>query len=147
MLRKLRLDDLPYIIAIEQQTQLVPWTAEAFKICFSRDYYGWVLEIEQKIVGFIIVVVHGEECHIMNLAVLSNYQRQGWGTSLLTHALQTAQKNGARFAYLEVARSNTRAIGLYEKLGFYQVGERKGYYPVLQGREDALVLAKELAPC
>jgi len=36
------------------------------------------------------------------------------------------------------------AYQLYEKLGFNEVGVRENYYPAYVGREDALVLAKEL---
>ena len=42
---------------------------------------------------------------------------------------------------LEVASTNQKAIRLYEKLGFEQVGRRKNYYR--NPREDALILRKE----
>jgi ribosomal-protein-alanine N-acetyltransferase len=29
-------------------------------------------------------------------------------------------------------------------MGFVEVGRRKDYYPALNGREDALIMAKEL---
>ena len=40
--------------------------------------------------------------------------------------------------------SNLVAYQLYEKLGFNEVGVRENYYPAYVGREDALILAKEL---
>ena len=43
---------------------------------------------------------------------------------------------------LQVASTNHRAIRLYEKLGFVQVGLRKNYYR--NPKEDALILRKEL---
>ena len=42
---------------------------------------------------------------------------------------------------IEVASTNHKAIRLYEKLGFSQVGLRKNYYR--NPREDALILRKE----
>ena len=42
---------------------------------------------------------------------------------------------------LEVASTNTRAIRLYEKLGFQQVGIRPNYYH--KPKEDAWILRKE----
>jgi len=46
--------------------------------------------------------------------------------------------------FLEVRPSNLVAYKLYEKLGFNEVGIRENYYPAFAGREDAVVLAKEL---
>ncbi len=46
--------------------------------------------------------------------------------------------------FLEVRPSNQVACNLYEDLGFNEVGIRENYYPAYVGREDALVLAKEL---
>ena len=39
---------------------------------------------------------------------------------------------------LEVRESNTPAIGLYRKLGFEEVGRRKGYYT--NPKEDAILM-------
>ena len=42
--------------------------------------------------------------------------------------------------YLEVRESNFSAIRLYNKAGFTEVGQRRGYYPTEFGREDALLM-------
>jgi ribosomal-protein-alanine N-acetyltransferase len=41
-----------------------------------------------------------------------------------------------------VRRSNEAARGLYENLGFQEVGVRQGYYP--DNQEDALVMSLNL---
>jgi ribosomal-protein-alanine N-acetyltransferase len=41
--------------------------------------------------------------------------------------------------------SNARALGLYHKAGFAEVGTRPGYYPAHDGKEDALILAMDLS--
>jgi len=43
-----------------------------------------------------------------------------------------------------VRLSNNAAIALYRAQGFNEVGMRKNYYPGENGREDALILAKDL---
>ncbi len=145
MLRTLFKSDVPQLLAIEEAVHVTPWTAETFAICFQAGYLGWVIEEQQKILGFIIVSMHTEECHVLNLCVAQAVQRRGLGHSLLDHALQMARQQGARIAYLEVRRSNLKAIALYQKTQFQLIGERKDYYQTVAGNEDALIFGKELA--
>ena len=55
-----------------------------------------------------------------------------------------AASAGARQAFLEARPSNTPAIRLYQSLGFVQIGMRRGYYQAVDGREDAIVLKRQL---
>ena len=63
---------------------------------------------------------------------------------MLEYALDYAKQQGAMAAYLEVRRSNTPAIALYQKMQFLPIGERKNYYTTVSGSEDALVFARNL---
>ncbi len=143
-LRILKPADLPSALAIEEATQVTPWTLDTFEQCLQAGYVGWVIEQENNLIGFIVISFIAGECHILNLCVDPAYQHQGFGWQLLTHALAEVEKEGGGTAYLEVRSSNKNAIALYKKMGFKQVGERKGYYPIPNGREDALMFAKHL---
>lgn len=145
MLRTLFKADLQQILVIERSVHVAPWTEDTFKTCFQSGYVGWAIEVNKKIIGFIIVSLRIEECHVLNLCVAREYQRQGWGCKLLEHALGHAKKLGIGIAYLEVRRSNAPAIFLYRKMQFHLIGERKDYYPTVSGHEDALIFAKSLA--
>ena len=46
---------------------------------------------------------------------------------------------------LEVRPSNTVAIRCYNAAGFNEIGSRKDYYPAANGREDALLFAREIS--
>lgn len=142
--RKLHEDDLGQVVAMENSTQVVPWTSKIFHDCYYAGYPGWVVEYQQKLISFTIIAIHGEECHLLNLCVHPDFQRQGIGSHMLLHAQDSAKKFGAMMIYLEVRESNAKAIALYKKSGFTQINIRKGYYPALEGREDALVFAKDL---
>ena len=144
MLRKLAKSDLNQILFIEQAVHVSPWTEETFNTCFQSGYIGWVIEEQHKIIAFVMISLRDEECHILNLCVLHEYQHQGHGKHLMQHALKQAKQMGADIAYLEVRRSNSRAINLYTKLHFQLIGERKNYYPTVSGQEDALVFGKTL---
>lgn len=145
MLRTLFKSDIPKILEIEEAVHLAPWSQDTFNTCFQTGCLGWLVEVEKKIVGFIVVSMRMEECHILNLCVAHKYQHQGYGRQLLQYALTQVHQKGAGIAYLEVRRSNIRAISLYRQMKFMLIGERKDYYPVADGgHEDALIYAKSL---
>lgn len=144
MLRTLFKSDIDQLLKIENAVHVAPWIEETFKTCFQSGYIGWVIEVDNSIVGFIIVSLRAEECHVLNLGVAHPFQKRGFGHQLLEHALQYAKQQGVGIAYLEVRRSNTRAISLYRKMKFLLVGERKDYYPTVSGHEDAFIFAKSL---
>lgn len=144
MLRALYKSDIAQMLLIENAVHIVPWTEETFRVCFQTGYAVWGVEIDKKLIGFIVVSLHTEECHILNVCVAHAYQHQGWGRKLLTYVTELAKQNGAGIVYLEVRRSNTKAISLYRKEAFHLIGERKGYYPTVAGQEDALIFAKSL---
>lgn len=143
MLRLFNTNDLASLVKIETLTQLAPWSEEVFKRCLEAGSAGWVVELDRQIVGFIMVLFQLDEVHILNLCIHPEYQHQGWGFQLLKHTLDDIKQAGGAFVYLEVRCSNKNAIALYKKLGFKQIGERKGYYTLPQ-QEDALVFARDL---
>lgn len=136
--------DLLALLAIEEATQPAPWSEAAFQRCWEANYPGWVLEQDDKIVGFIVISLASGECHVLNLCISPSHQRQGLGHQLLNYALKWAKEQGAGIVYLEVRRSNKQAIALYRKMNFKQIGERKNYYPTPKGQEDALVFARDI---
>lgn len=152
MIRRFSKLDLTQMMAIENSVHLVPWTEETFKMCFQPPHYlGWVLEQDsvsssqsKEIIGFIIVAIQSNDYHILNLCIAREFQRRGYGTKLLQHAIDYATQHHLGMVYLEVRRSNSRAIALYQKMQFHLVGERKNYYPIISGQEDALIYAKAL---
>lgn len=74
------------------------------------------------------------ECNITSLAVKKEFRKMGVGKALLD-ALSFPE------IFLEVRKSNAAAIALYEKCGFFTIGERKGFYS--HPKEDAVLMKKE----
>jgi ribosomal-protein-alanine N-acetyltransferase len=137
-------NDLLHLIAIENLTQDFPWQEDVFTQCFNSGYLGWVLEQENQVIGFVMLSFQIGECHILNIAIHPVYQRLGLGHQLLLEVLKQIKQKGANVVFLEVRRSNTIAISLYNKMGFVEIGVRNGYYPAKKNREDAIVFAKDL---
>ena len=95
-------------------------------------------------VGHGIMSVAVGESHLLNVCIHPDYQGLGFGRILVEHLIERARLGEASTMFLEVRPSNVVARELYSKLGFNEVGLRENYYPSHVGREDALVLAKEL---
>ena len=137
-------EDVPAVMAIERLVYPHGWTEGIFLDCLRVHYSCWVLEQGEKIIGYGIMSVAVGEAHILNVAVSPSCQGQGRGRDMLMHLLSTGRRHGAETAFLEVRPTNQIAIRLYETAGFHQVGVRRGYYPAGKGREDAVIMAREL---
>jgi len=146
MLRALNVvTDMQKLLDIEKVTQIAPWSLETFHKCLEAGSQAFICELENNLIGFIFVLNQAGEGHILNISVHPDYQRQGYGLKLIEEVFRVLKEDGATFAYLEVRKSNTKAIKLYEKLGFIRIGERKDYYAATEKKEDAIVFAKALS--
>ena len=94
--------------------------------------------------GFVLARVAGGEAEILTLAVEPAARRRGIGSSLVSAACLQARELGARAVFLEVNHTNQPARSLYARLGFREVGRRRGYYQSPDGSsEDALIFRVE----
>jgi len=136
--------DLEEVLKIEHTAYQFPWSDRIFRDCLRVGYSCWVFEEDSRIIGYGIISVAVGECHILNLCVRPSDQRQGYGRVLLEFLLNIARDHSADVAFLEVRPSNKTGLLLYHNAGFDEVGVRKNYYPHLDGREDAIILARTL---
>ncbi|MCB1691823.1 MAG: ribosomal protein S18-alanine N-acetyltransferase [Pseudomonadales bacterium] len=138
--------DLPNVLKNERRSYSHPWTEGIFVDCLNSGYECWLFVLEGRNVGHSILSIAAGESHLLNVCIHPDFQGHGFGRALVEHMLYRARSGGARTVYLEVRTSNKVAYSLYEGLGFNEVGVRRDYYPAFVGREDALVLAKEILP-
>jgi ribosomal-protein-alanine N-acetyltransferase len=134
-------EDLPAVMEIEEGAYKFPWSRKIFTDCMRVGYSCLVAEDGDEVVGYAIMSAAVGEAHLLNLCVKTKRQGCGVGTFLLGAVAETAKQKNAHTLYLEVRPSNTAAVNLYYKFGFYEIGTRKNYYPSKHGREDASILA------
>ncbi|MFK7863011.1 MAG: ribosomal protein S18-alanine N-acetyltransferase [Pseudohongiellaceae bacterium] len=142
--RTMRNSDLDLVVKNEAAAYAHPWNKRIFVDCLRGGYLCWVLANKQDIVAHGVMSVAIGECHLLTLCVHPDHQRKGLARKMLTLLLERAVKMDAKECFLEVRQSNTPAIELYSSLGFFQVGQRKNYYPGATEREDALILTRTL---
>ena len=136
--------DVTGIMKIETRAYAFPWTAGIFRDCMGAGYSCYVLEMNAEIIAYAVMSVGAKEAHILNICVNPDLRGEGYGYVLMDKLVAIARQLQADMMFLEVRPSNEAARRLYDKLGFNEIGIRRNYYPAAQGREDALILAKQL---
>ena len=136
--------DLDAIMAIERVNFPFPWTEGNFKDSMNSGYMCLVMEQGKQLMGYAVLMMVLDEAHLLNISVAQSHQGQGWGRYLLVQMMEMGREKGGLNMFLEVRPSNHSALGLYESMGFNEMGIRPGYYPAHNGREDAVLMGMAL---
>lgn len=136
--------DLDAVVAVERRIYPFPWTHGNFADSLAAGYRCWLCHQDGLMVGYAVVMEVIEEVHLLNLSVIPERQCTGIGSEFLEHLFGDARRRGAGRMLLEVRPSNVSGRALYRRYGFIVIGERRGYYPAEQGREDAIVMMRDL---
>jgi ribosomal-protein-alanine N-acetyltransferase len=136
--------DIDAILAVEERIYPFPWSRGNFLDSLAAGYSAWVCRAADDMIGYAVLMLVLDEAHLLNISVVPERQRCGLGSVMLEHIFAVARSHGAVRMLLEVRPSNLSGLALYARFGFAQVGRRRGYYARYEGREDALVMARNL---
>ena len=142
--RPMQAADLDAVMLLEAAAYPFPWSRGNFADSLRAGYRAWVCEEQELIIGYGLLTVILDEAQLLNITVAPRLHGRGLGGELLGYLLDDARSCNAERMFLEVRPSNQPALALYQRRGFIPVGRRKGYYPAAGGREDAIVMAREL---
>jgi ribosomal-protein-alanine acetyltransferase len=138
-------DDVPFIRAMEQQTEgAAHWAEREYAALFAAEAPPRITLVATdeadagRVIGFVIARSSPVEWEIENVVVAPEKRNGGVGIKIIREVLSQARIAGATSVLLEVRKSNLAARRLYEKLGFSQQGRRPDYYR--EPKEDALLL-------
>jgi tRNA threonylcarbamoyl adenosine modification protein YeaZ/ribosomal-protein-alanine acetyltransferase len=137
----------PLLAAIHAESFETGWNAQSFAALMDTPGASTLVAFEQgEPVAFVLTRQAADEAEIISIATRATAQRRGVARQLLTLQLAALEARGVRQMFLEVATSNAAARGLYQAMGFTEAGRRKGYYALRDGREDAIIMRRELSP-
>jgi ribosomal-protein-alanine N-acetyltransferase len=146
-IRAMALGDLDRVVAIASSLQTAPhWGRSAYEDAIASGNeprrIALVAERSGEVIGFAVVRVVPPSAEIETIAMEGRVQGFGFGSSLLLAMLEELKLAGVSEVELEVRVSNERALRVYGRAGFVEVGRRRGYYadPV----EDAVLMRREL---
>lgn len=135
------IDDMDAIFALNQLSFSEAWSKKSLLDVMLAGFDLYVCTYENVLLAYLLSQDILDETHIMQIAVLPEYQRQGIGRQLTRHLLK--DKSEQSLVLLEVRASNIAAQSMYQNLGFKHIGRRKGYYTAKKSgdmREDAIVM-------
>src|SRR5215210_9374743 len=143
MIRKMTLDDIEQVIAIDRLSFSLPWPERSFRFELTDNPASrcWVAEVDGKLVGMIVVWLIVDEVHVATIATHPDFRRRGIVKKLLSHALRHLSSEGAQSSFLEVRASNLAAQEMYRKFGYGESGVRRRYYR--DNDEDAILMTLE----
>ena len=149
VLRPMTADDIAPVVAFEQLAcahLLHAWTLDNYRSSLASGYWTRVACLpDGQVVGVCVVMFGVDELHLLNIAVAGRVQGKGVASLLLDLLVALARTHRQGAIWLEVRPSNERARALYTRHQYLAVGLRKNYYPAVGGREDAVVMKREVA--
>jgi ribosomal-protein-alanine N-acetyltransferase len=139
-------NDLADVVAIENDVYPFPWSRGNFLDALYSGYETWTLrDASGSMVGYFLMMFAVDEAHLLNITVRRGLHGKGLGRMQLDKVTALARERGMTSMLLEVRPSNQRALAVYKRYGFVQIGIRKAYYPAADNtREDAIVMRIEL---
>ena len=140
MIKKLTINDVDYI------EQIFNLEKDIFKnSAFSKEStenlvkadnsFIYAYLIDEKVCGYLMVLDSIDVYEILAIATVEEYRNKGLAQELL-------DKIKTKDIFLEVRKSNEKAINFYKKNNFKQISIRKGYYS--DPTEDAIIMKMEV---
>ena len=149
VVRALRSDKAEQCAALHAASFAHSWSAAEFEALRSSKAAVGSAAVDSRadaLRGFALSRIAADEAEVLTIAVHSAFRNRGIGRALLTDNLSRLAASHVQSLFLEVERANLAAIALYARMGFHEVGQRRGYYQKPDGSTAAaLVLRKDLA--
>lgn len=143
-IRRMRAADVEAVVRIETEAFSSPWQRETFNNLIERPGLELLVleDVEEGVIGYAVLWCILDQGELANLAIAPRLRGIGLGAHLLARVLEIARDREVETVYLEVRASNVRAVELYRRFGFSDVGLRRGYYE--HPKEDALIMMARL---
>ena len=82
----------------------------------------WVADSGEAVVGFVSLIVDGEQAEVEPMVVASEHRGRGIGRELLNHVAEEAKALGVLCLYVKPVARNEEAISFFYDAGFKTLG-------------------------
>lgn len=141
LIREMQEADIAQVETIEKGIFSMPWSEKSFSdACNTPENIYLVGIVDGEVAGYCGLWTVFGEGNITNMAVSSQYRRQGIAEALMQEMERRGQQKEVTIFFLEVRESNKAARALYQKMGYEQIGVRRHFYE--KPPEDAIIMSK-----
>lgn len=125
-------EDLLKIVAIEQKFYPMPWTEAQFASELEKSFSSFLVmtddETDEVVAGYCVFWGMDESIELLNITVDEGFRGRGFAKRFLQVLIADGIKSSKKEVFLEVRKSNTSAIQLYQKTGFEITKVRPRFY-------------------
>ena len=145
MIREAESKDIKYIFDIDNKNFIYEkytlLDIDRFVNKFNRNDCVLVIDLDKKIIRYIIFRLVDNFIEIFKICILNEYRKNGFGTQFIKYIVDNFNEKVNRLI-LEVRSKNEIAINFYEKVGFKKILTKKDYYenPI----DDAIIFEKNI---
>jgi ribosomal-protein-alanine acetyltransferase len=151
MLRRAGIADLDAIMRLERATfDTDAWPESAMRSELDGAHTHYLVAVDDARPGEPVAYAGllaprgSGQGDIQTIAVDPEHRGSGLGRALMHALIDEARRRGATEVFLEVRADNPVARGLYESLGFAEIGVRRGYYQ--PDGVDAIAMRLDVPP-
>lgn len=85
---------------------------------YIKDFGVFICKDDGQAVGYGQIIFNKGLYTIVNLGILTEYRKHGYGEMLVKYLIELCCKNSIQSVYIRVEENNIKALSLYNKVGF-----------------------------
>ncbi len=137
--------DMPDVMRAERASFEYAWTEDDFLRCLrQRNCIGMVVELSDRIGGFMIYELHRTRLHLMNFAIHPSVRRTGLGSLMVSKLVYKMTSHRRLKITLAVRERNLAAQMFFRAHGFKATRTLSNYYE--DSGEDAYHMELKAPP-
>ena len=107
----------------ENRIPLIPMdiSCEEDEDYYIKNFGVFICNKDGQPIGFGQIIINKRLYTIVNLGVIDEYRQQGYGELLVKYLVGFCYNNSINNIYIRVEKKNTKALSLYNKIGFREI--------------------------
>lgn len=85
---------------------------------YIKNFGIFICKDNGQVIGYGQIIFSKGLYTIVNLGILNEYRKQGYGEMLVKYLIELCHKNSIQNIYIRVEKNNHKALSLYNKIGF-----------------------------
>ena len=130
MIRKMQLDDLPQVAAIEQSLFGDAWSEKAFRDTLEQEEADFIVAVnaQNEIIGYCGAYRALDEAEIVNVAIKKDHQNHGYGAEMVQALLFPLSLRCGQAIYRRIVATKNWDLEPLVSAGIFMIARRKMHW-------------------